>query len=163
VEFYNKLIFCVQINQATTPTKRSVLRTIASIYDPLGLLSPVIIQCKILLSQLWQIKVNWDDQLTTELKEHWQRLQHKLPIVNCIQIDRLVISKGKLRIQLHGFSAASEVAYGACIYHRSIDVQGNITTRLLCSISRVAPLKRLSLPRLELCAAMYQASSRALR
>jgi hypothetical protein len=64
VEFYNKLIFCVQINQATTPTKRSVLRATASIYDPLGLLSPVIIQCKILLSQLWQIKVNWDDQLT---------------------------------------------------------------------------------------------------
>ena len=80
-----------------------------------------------------------------------------------------MISKEKLRrIELHGFSDASEVAHGACIYILSIDVEGNITTRLLCSKSRVAPLKRLSLPRLELCAAMlladmYQASSRALK
>jgi hypothetical protein len=121
------------------------------------------------MQQLWQLKVNWDDLLTTELKEHWQRLQHKLPNVKCIQIDRLVVSKERLeRIELHGFSDASEVAYGACIYLRSIDVQGKITTRLLCSRSRVAPLKRLSLPRLELCAAMllaemYQASLRALK
>ena len=165
----DKLIFCVQINQDTTPTKRSVLRAIASIYDPLGLLSPVIIQCKMFMQQLWQIEVHWDDQLTTELKEHWQRLQHKLSIVNGIQIDKLVISKEKLRrIELHGFSDISEVAYGACIYLRQTDVQGNITTRLLCSKSRIASLKRLSLPRLELCAAMlladmYQASSRALK
>jgi len=107
------------------------------------------------MHQLWQLKIDWDDQLTTELKEHWQSLQHNLPIVNGIQIDRLVFSKEKLRkIELHGFSDASEVAYGACIYLQSINVQGNITTRLLCSKSGVAPLKILSLPRLELCAAM---------
>jgi hypothetical protein len=83
----DKLIFCVQINQDTTPTKRSVLREIASIYDPLGLLNPVIIQCKMFTQQLWQIKLNWDDQLTPELKEGWQSLQHNLPIVNGIQVD----------------------------------------------------------------------------
>jgi hypothetical protein len=159
----DKLIFCIQIIQDTTPT------AIASIYDPLGILSPVIVQCKMFIQQLLQTKVNWDDQLTTELKEHWQRLQHKLPIINGIQIDRLVISKERLRrIELHGFSDAIEVAYGACIYLQSFDVQGNITTRLLCSILRVDPLKRLSLPSFELCAAVlladvYQASSRALK
>jgi hypothetical protein len=98
------------------------------------------------------------------LKEHWHRLQHKLPIVNCIQIDKLNISKEEFeRIELHGLSDASEVAYGACIYIRSIDVQGKITTKLLCSKSRIVPLKTLSLPILELCVAMladmYQASS----
>jgi len=93
------------------------LRAIASIYDPLGLLSPVIIQCKMFMQQLWEIKINWDDQLPTELKEHWQSLQHNLLIVNGIQIDRLVISEEKLRrVELHGFSDASEVANGACIY-----------------------------------------------
>ena len=81
------------------------------------------------IQQLWQLKVNWNDRLTTELKEHWQRLQHKLPIVSGIQIDRLVISKEKLRrIELLGFSDAIELAYEACIYLQSFDVQGNITT-----------------------------------
>jgi hypothetical protein len=165
----DKLMVCVQINQDNTPTKRSVLRATASIYDPLGLLSPVIIQCKIFMHQLWQIRVNWNDPVTSELKEHWQRLQLKLPIVNCIQIDRLVISEEKLqRLEIRGFSDSSEVAYGACIHLQSIDVQGKITTRLLCSKSRVALLKRLSLPRVELCVAMlladmYQASTRALQ
>jgi len=165
----DKLNFCVPLNQDTALTKRSVLRAIASIYDPLGLLSPITIQCKIFLQQLWQLKVNWDEPLPTELQKQWQRLQHKLPIIKSIQIDRLVISKHKLeRMEIHGFSDASEVAYGACIYLRSIDVLGNITNKLLCSKSRVAPLKKLSLPRLELCAAMlladmYQASSRALK
>ena len=69
------------------------------------------------MQQLWQIRVDWDDSFTSELKEHWQRLQYKLPTINCIQTDRLVISKEKLeRLEIHGFSDASEVASGACIY-----------------------------------------------
>jgi hypothetical protein len=93
----DKLMFCVRINQDNTPTKRCVLRAIPSMYDPLGLVSPVIIQCKIFMQQLWQTTENLDDPLTTELKEHWQRLQHKLPVVNSTQIDRLVISEEKLK------------------------------------------------------------------
>ena len=141
-------MFCLHIKQDKVPTKRSVLRSIASIYDPLGLLSPIIIQCKIFMQQFWQLKVNWDDPLNTEVKEHWQGIQQNLPMIRCMLIDRL--------------------AYRACLYIRSIDVHGKITTKLLCSKPRVAPLKSLSLPRLELCAAvlladMYQASSRALK
>ena len=121
------------------------------------------------LQQLWQLRVNWDELLPSELQEQWKRLQHNLPSIQSIQIDRLVISKHKLQvIELHGFSDASEGPYGACIYIRSVDIMGNIITRLLCSKSRVAPLKRLTLPRLELCTAMlladmYQSSSRALK
>jgi len=121
------------------------------------------------LQQLWQLKVNWDEPLPSELQEQWQGLQRNLHSIQSIQIDRLVISKHKLKeMELHGFSDAGEGACGACIYIRSVDVLGNITTRLLCSKSRVAPLKRLSLPRLELCGAllladMYQTSLRALK
>ena len=154
----DKLMFCGQFNQDTEFTKRSVLRIIASIYDPLGLLSPLIIKCKMFLQQLWQLKVNWDEPLPTEFQEQWHKIQRNLPSIQSIQIDRMVISKHKLKeIELHGFSDASEGAYGACLYIRSVDVVGNITTQLLCSKSRVAPLKRLSLPRLELCAAMLLA------
>jgi len=90
-------------------------------------------------------------------------------MIRCTLIDRLVLSEEKVtKVELHWFSDASELAYGACFYIRSIDVHGKITTKLLCSKSRVAPLKRLSLSRLELCAAlllavMYQASSRVLK
>jgi hypothetical protein len=71
-------------------------------------------------------------------------------------------------IEMHGFSDASEVAYGACIYIRTVDIQGKVTTRLLSSKSRVASLKKLSIPRLELCAAtllanMYIGSVKALK
>jgi len=155
----DKLNFCVPLQQDTEFTKRNVLRVIASIYDPLGLLSPITIQCKMFLQQLWQLRVNWDELLPSELQEKWKRLQHNLPSIQSIQIDRLVISKHKLQvIELHGFSDTSEGAYGACIYIRSVDIMGNIITRLLCSKSRVAPLKRLTLPRLELCAAMLLAN-----
>jgi len=65
-------MFCLHIKQDKVPTKRSVLRSTASIYDPLGLLSPIITQCKIFMQQLWQLKVNWDDPLNTMVKEHWQ-------------------------------------------------------------------------------------------
>jgi len=106
----DKLIFYVQITQDITPTKISVLRTIASIYDPLGILSPVIIQCQIFIQQLWQIKINCDDQLTTELKEHWQSLQHNLPIFNSIHIGD---QQGKVKtalFQIEGGSSQKTVA-----------------------------------------------------
>ena len=99
------------------------------------------------LQQLWQLRVNWDELLPSELQEQWKRLQHNLPSIQSIQIDRLVISKHKLHvIELRDFSDGSEGAYGACTYIRSVDIMGNIITRLLCSKSRVAPLKRLTLP-----------------
>ena len=121
------------------------------------------------MQQLWLLKVNWDEPLHTEFREQWHRLQNTLCSIQNIQIDRLVISKYQLKeIELHGFSDASERAYGACLYLRSVDIMGTVTTQLLCSKSRVAPLKRLSLPRLELCAAMlladlYLTATRALK
>jgi hypothetical protein len=138
----DKLMFCAQVSQDTMCTKRSALRIIASLYDPLGLLNPITIQCKMFLQQLWLLKVNWDEPLHTEFREQWHRLQNNLCSIQSIQIDRLVISKYQLKeIELHGFSDASEGAYGACLYLRSVDIKGTITTQLLCSKSRVAPLK----------------------
>ena len=78
--------------------------------------------------------------------------------MNDIRINRLVIPHEKpVNIQLHGFCNASEYAYGACLYLRSTDQQHNISSRLLCSKSRVAPVKRVTLPRLELCGAVLLA------
>ena len=78
--------------------------------------------------------------------------------VNEITVNRLVLAKGQPKeIQLHGFCDSSEKAYGACLYLRSVNQQGEVTTRLLCPKSRVAPVKKITLPRLELCGALLLA------
>jgi len=71
-----------------------------------------------------------------------------------ISIPRHVMCKNPQTIELHGFCDASEAAYGACNFIRSINQTGDVTTRLLCVRSRVAPLKSIKLPRLELCGAL---------
>jgi len=66
---------------------------------------------------------------------------------------RKVICSNATNLQIHGFCDSSEGAYGACLYIRSTDSNNKIFCELLCSTSKVAPLKRLTIPRLELCAA----------
>ena len=75
--------------------------------------------------------------------------------VNEITVDRSGLSRGQpIGIQLNGFCDSSEKAFGACLYLRSVHQQDEVTTKLLCSKSRVVPVKKISLPRLELCAAL---------
>lgn len=79
---------------------------------------------------------------------------NKLGPLNSIKIPRRIISDNPVEISLCGFCDASERAYGACLYLKSVDEAGNILVRLLSARSRVAPLKKISLPRLELCSAV---------
>jgi Pao retrotransposon peptidase. len=75
--------------------------------------------------------------------------------VNEITVDRLVLTKGQpTEIQLHGFCDFSEKAYAACLYLCSINQQGEVTTKLLCSRLTVVPVKKITLPRLEFCGAL---------
>jgi len=132
-------------------TKRTVLLTIAQIFDPLGLMGPVTIRTKIILQQLWQLKIGWDESLPMNLHTTWRQYQEQMNEMESISIPRHVMCKNPQTIELHGFCDASEAAYGACIFIRSINQTGDVTTRLLCAKSRVAPLKSITLPRLELC------------
>jgi hypothetical protein len=78
--------------------------------------------------------------------------------VNEIAVDTIGLAKGQpTEIQLHGFCDSSEKAYGSCLYLRSVNQQGEVTTKLFCSKSRVAPVKKITLPRLELCEALLLA------
>lgn len=138
-------------------TKREILSVISQIYDPLGFISPVIITAKILLQKLWLCKIDWDDELPNNIIISWQTFLHSLKNLHSIRVPRHVIISEPISIELHIFTDASEVAYGACAYIRSIDAHGKVDARLLCSKSRVASIKPLSTPRLELCGAVVGA------
>jgi len=138
--------------------KRIISSIVATTFDPLGLISPVVVVYKTFLQQLWLHKLDWDEQLPSELLNQWMDMYLQLSQVNETAVDRLVLAKGQpTEIQLHGFCDSSEKAYEACLYLRSVNQQREVTTKLLCSKSRVAPVKKVTLPRLELCGALLLA------
>ena len=142
----------------TRVTKRSMSSVIARIYDPLGLLALVIVKAKILLQRVWALKLDWDESLPSELHTEWDRYHIQLPLLNNIRFPRKTVVKAANQIELHGFCDASEKAYGACIYLRSISSDGHIETQLLTARSKVAPLKSLTIPQLELSGALLLTS-----
>jgi len=118
-------------------SKRKVLSTIATIYDPLGLIGPVIVTAKIIMQRLWQHKLEWDDVLPTQLNEEWSNYLKGLIDIENIKIPRRIIGVDNINeIEMHGFSDASIGAYGACIYLKATDGQGNCTTRLVAAKSQ---------------------------
>ena len=135
-------------------TKRVILSEIAKIFDPLGLLGPITLHGRILIQTLWKLQITWDELLPEGIQSEWLFFQKQLPRVNQLRFNRCVIIRDAIDVQLHGFCDASEKGYGACIYVRSTDKQGQHYSSLVCSKSRVAPIQKLTIPRLELCGAL---------
>lgn len=138
-------------------TKRLILSSLFKIFDPLGLLSPCVIKAKILLQQLWLHKLSWDDPIPDEIQKDWNKFAIAIPNLSNLSVPRYVLCDSPTTVELHSFSDASQNAYGACIYLRSIDSNNKVTVSLLCSKSKVAPIKSTTIPRLELCAALLAA------
>ncbi|GFW38313.1 integrase catalytic domain-containing protein [Trichonephila clavipes] len=104
--------------------------------------------------ELWKIKLDWSEQLPPDAMEEWMNFYQKLAKVNNFKIPSCILLPATIRIEIHGFSDASERAYAAVVYIKCFNESGQSQTRLLCSKSRVAPLKTLTIPRLELSAAL---------
>lgn len=149
--------FCVSIpeNSFTPPiTKRKILSTLAQCYDPLGFLSLVIVSGKLIIQKLWTLKLDWDSPITDRsIVENWKQFIENLHVLKSLKIPRYIFLSKKIeQIELHGFADASMQAYASCAYFRVIYNDSTVSCRLISSKSRVAPLKTVSLPRLELCA-----------
>ena len=137
-------------------TKRSVLKLTAKIFDPLGFVSPFVIQLKILFQMLCQDKLDWDLELSGELLKRWKTIISELNLLDKVRVPRCYFSSldNTMTSQLHGFCDASEQAFAAVIYLRSICVDGTVEVTLVAARTRVSPIKKQSIPRLELLGAV---------
>ncbi|GFV96369.1 uncharacterized protein TNCV_2869471 [Trichonephila clavipes] len=138
-------------------TKRDVLSTIAKIFDPVGLMAPVISKAKIFPQRLWRSKLEWNDLLPAEEYREWQQFLVSLKNINNIEIPRRILVAFPEVTEIHGFADASEQCYGAAVYCKSKNLKSETLVRLITSKSRVVPIKSLTIPRLELCAAVLLA------
>ncbi|XP_008180992.1 uncharacterized protein LOC103308762 [Acyrthosiphon pisum] len=128
---------------------------ISCLFDPLGLIGPAIVRAKLILQRLWLLKVQWDEPLPNSIQDEWKEYRTSLMSLNELVVPRKI--KGDcniINIQIHGFADASIEAYGCCLFLRNTNSDGVHTSKLICAKSKVAPLKVVSLPRLELCAAI---------
>ncbi|XP_074115121.1 uncharacterized protein LOC141537838 [Cotesia typhae] len=155
---HDQFTFQSSISESAVITKRSILSEVAQLFDPLGLISPVVIKAKILLQQLWLEKLDWDDQLCPDTVNQWAEFREDISKLTELRIPRWInLQSNFYSVQLHGFSDASLLAMAAVVYLRITDCQGKSKVTLVCSKTRVAPIKRLTIPRLELSAAVLLA------
>ncbi|XP_055623266.1 uncharacterized protein LOC129766702 [Toxorhynchites rutilus septentrionalis] len=142
-------------------TKRLVLSEAARLFDPLGLLGPIVLRSKLFMQELWKAKVSWDDPLKENHQQFWKEFRKDLEILDTFIVPRWAAPiTDPVSTELHGFSDASESAYGACIFLRTISATGVVSVHLLTAKSKVAPKATekleltIRLPRLELCGAL---------
>ncbi|GFW43001.1 integrase catalytic domain-containing protein [Trichonephila clavipes] len=141
-------------------SKRFILSVVGRIFDPIGILGPFVIKLKCLLQELWTLGVEWDSELPPKLRHKWQQWSSEAEGLTEIKIPRFYLGNIDQEIskcEIHCFSDASKSAYGTILYLRFVTCNNEIETSFICSKGRVAPLKSLTLPRLELTAALLSA------
>lgn len=145
------------VNKEGPYTRRGLLSILASVYDPLGMVSPVVVIAKLIFQAECRQGKTWDEKLSERNMLLWRRwladLHHldKFSIPRCIK--PLSFSKDFV-CSLHHFCDASQSAYGVVSYLRLEDKDNNVHCTFITSKSRLAPMKTLSIPRLELSAAV---------
>ena len=151
----DSFIFKVNIKNGAL-TRRGILSTVSSIYDPLGFLSPFILKARQILQELCRIKCGWDEIIPEEYSKQWQKWITELEQLSRFQVDRCMKPEhfGPIRTaELHHFCDASEKGYGTTSYLRFTNSMGRVHVSFILGKSRVTPLKQITIPRLELTAA----------
>ena len=137
-------------------TRRSILATISSIYDPIGIAGPFVLKGKRVLQLITAEKKGWDEPVSGEHIRLWNSWKSSLVHLEALSVPRCYkpADFGDVKeISLHSFSDACDIGYGVGIYLRQVNQVGNICVSLVMGKSRVCPLKAITVPRLELTSA----------
>ena len=138
-------------------TRRGILSTVSSVYDPLGFLAPFILTGKQILQQLCRDKADWDEPIADQTRVKWARWRSELLDLEALKIPRCFVPDRfgePSSIELHHFSNARVNGYGQCSYLRLINKSNQVHCSFAMGKSRVTPLKNVTIPRLELTAAL---------
>ncbi|XP_024878190.1 uncharacterized protein LOC112458673 [Temnothorax curvispinosus] len=146
--------FTLRLDEPKTIYKRTILSTISKLFDPLGFISPITITGKILIQELWSSGLGWDDSLPPVLIDKWSDFIKRLQDASNFTFPRWIGFNSIDSFELHGFCDASQQAISAVVYLRFCSSDASVTTTLVASKTKVAPLKRLTIPRLELLGAV---------
>ena len=138
-------------------TKRAILSRASSVFDPPGMLAPFTMRAKCILQRIWSAGYEWDQPITDRnMMNSWKAWLVELEALTAFQLRRCYRpdTEQVVSCQLHIFCDASELAYGACAYFRIETKDGRHSCSFVFAKSRMAPLRQLSIPRLELQAAV---------
>ncbi|KAJ8966355.1 hypothetical protein NQ317_017008 [Molorchus minor] len=135
------LCFALKLDKRNC-SKRNVLSTLARCFDPLGFLSPVTLQAKLVIKNMWILKLDWDDTPPTDMIQWWNDFQHALPLLSQFNVPRHIGAVCNSSAMLIGFADACQTSYGAVVYMR-IDSPSGIYTSLLYAKTKVSPTKVL--------------------
>ena len=152
--------FRVMLND-TPLTRRAILSSISSIYDPLGLISPFLLKGRKILQEITSEKdSHWDDELKDDHIQAWRDWRESLFPLRSLRLDRCYKPNDfgdSIETTLHCFSDACQYGYGAACYLRQVNEDGKVHVSLVMGKSRVSPIKYTTIPRLELTASTVSA------
>lgn len=149
--------------QPDVVTKRVITSEAARIFDPQGYLAPLTIRAKFFIQESWRADQDntnhdkWDMPLAQSIQQEWKEYYDELRMIDHVRIPRWLETSSSVKTQIHVYCDASSKAYGAASYVR-VCKNGRWSAKLLCARTRVAPIKTLTIPRLELNAVVLGCS-----
>jgi len=138
-------------------TKRGILSLTARFFDPLGLFAPAIFLAKHIMQRTWQAACTWDSPLPLDIHQEWAQFVEELPTLSSVRVPRYFHTTAGSTCSLYGFCDASQRGYAAVVFLRVHDIPKESAITLIGTKTKLAPITRLTVPRLELNAAVLLA------
>ena len=142
-----------KLNQENIDTKKELFSLMQTVFDPLGMLCPFVLQAKKLMQKTHKTKLDWKERLPDDILSDWKKWKESLSLLPEIKDQRWICVPDATYYRLCGFCDASEEAYSAVVYLVSSNGR-EVRSGFVISKSRVAPSKGMSIPRMELCSAV---------